>query len=216
LTCLPAGLAWAGNVIPNGDFETGLLTPWTAFSTSAGTFGGGPYPDVVSFDTSGTGASLAAQLNVGFTTSDITPQGGGIEQDLIISTSGTYTFFANIASQDDASGAINADGGTFSILIDGNSLATNSIGAFGTAHQIVTGTLSGSVSLNSGPHTFQVLITRDGTTFGANSPTEYLDNLALNSPDSSTPEPASWGLVALALAGFAVRIGRNRTPAEPK
>ena len=48
--------------VPNGDFETGDLTGWTTFTTTNGTIG---TPAVVPFDTTGSGASNAAEFNVG-------------------------------------------------------------------------------------------------------------------------------------------------------
>jgi hypothetical protein len=62
--------------VVNGDFETGDLTGWTTFTTANGTIG---TPAVVSFDTTGTGASNAAKFNVGRQVlGSGAPEGGGI------------------------------------------------------------------------------------------------------------------------------------------
>ena len=57
------------DLISNGDFSTGL-TGWTVFTTANGTTGAG-LPDVVSFNTTGSGASNSAQFNVGEVNLDI-------------------------------------------------------------------------------------------------------------------------------------------------
>src|SRR5215469_11867190 len=68
------------NLISNGNFATGDLTGWTPFVTANGTNGSG-LPVVVSFDTTGTGASNSAQFNVGEADFPVgVQQGGGISQ----------------------------------------------------------------------------------------------------------------------------------------
>ncbi len=76
------------NLLTNGDFQTGSLAPWTAFTTGNGTNGAG-FPNVVSFDTTGSGASLAAQFQVGEVTFTGAQEGGGIFQSLTLA-GGTY------------------------------------------------------------------------------------------------------------------------------
>jgi hypothetical protein len=195
--------AQAGNILVNGSFGTGSLAPWTPFTTSNGTNGSG-LPDVVMFNTTGTGATNSAQFNVGEVSFDRTQQGGGISESVTASASGMYSFFANIASQDDANGEVNSDAGTFSIVIDGTTDATDSLGAFSSPHQVILGTLSGSVDLTAGTHTFEILITRAFVSSGTATPEEYVTNLALNSPTSGVPEPATYALAGLALAGLAL------------
>ncbi len=201
LALLSGGLATAtaGALLTNGDFQTGDLTGWTTFTTSNGTNGSG-LPDVVSFDITGSGASLAAHFDVGEVTFDGTPQGGGLYQDVNIATAGTYLFSLNIASQDGASGAINSDAGTFSILIDGNTVSSDSLGGFTSSLQILRGTLSGSVNLGAGSHQFEILLTRNFTSAsGGQTPDEYVDNAILG---TAAPEPATFGLCGAALAGL--------------
>jgi len=203
LTAFFAVSAHAGNILVNGDFGTGSLTPWTPFTTSNGTNGSG-LPNVVSFNTTGTGSSNSAHFNVGEVSFNKTQQGGGISQTVDATTAGMYSFFANIASQDDANGLVNSDAGTFSIVIDGTTDATDSLGAFASPHQIIRGTLSGSVDLTSGMHTFEILITRGFASAGTATPDEYVTNLALNAPATGTPEPATYMLAGMALAGLAL------------
>jgi hypothetical protein len=198
--------ASASNLLTNGDFETGVLTPWTAFTTANGTNGTG-LPAVNSFDTTGSGATFAAQFDVGDATFDSTQQGGGLMQGFTAPAAGMYNFFANIASLDDPDGEINGNAGTFSILIDGTTLSSDSLGAFATANQIIRATLSGSVGLTAGAHTFEILITRPFTSVGNQTPQEFVDNISISS--SAAPEPGTFGLAALALLGFALYRSRS-------
>jgi hypothetical protein len=197
-----AGVAAQGtNVISNGNFGTGTLVDWTAVTTANGTNGAG-FPAVASFNTTGTGASDSAEFDVGEVSVSGAPEGGGITQMFTLGSGGAFTFSANIASQDDADMNLNTDAGTYSILIDGTTLASDSLGAFSSPLQITRGTLSGSVNLTGGTHTFEVLITRDFTANGTDTPNEYVTNIALNG--STTPEPATFALAALGLIGLAL------------
>jgi hypothetical protein len=204
-----AAIAQAGSVLINGDFQTGSLSPWTPFTTSNGTNGSG-LPNVVSFDTTGMGASLAAHFNVGAISFDGTQQGGGIQQTFNLSSGGMFNFFANIASQDDADGQINSDAGTFSIFVDSTLLASDFLGGFSSPLQILRGELSGSVDLSAGDHTMEILITRQFLSNGTATPDEYVDNISLSS-NSTVPEPATFGTLGIAIA--AVALYRRRRSA---
>jgi hypothetical protein len=201
LALLSAGvIAHGTNLLTNGDFETGVLTPWTVFTTSNGTNGAG-LPAVNSFDTTGSGATLAAQFNVGEVTVTGLQEGGGLTQGFTAPAAGIYNFFANIASLDDPDGQINGAAGTFSILIDGTTVDSDNLGAFASANQILRGTLGGAVSLTAGAHTFEILITRPFTSASSATPQEFIDNLSIS---SAAPEPGTFALAALALLGFGV------------
>jgi PEP-CTERM motif len=193
------GMARATNLLTNGDFETGVLSPWTVFTTVNGTNGTG-LPAVNSFDTTGSGATLAAQFDVGEATFDSTQQGGGLTQGFTAPGAGMYNFFANIASLDDPDGEQNGDAGTFSILIDGTTLTSDPLGAFSSPNEIIRNSLSGTVALTAGGHTFEILITRQFTSQGTDTPQEFVDNLSVS---SAAPEPGTFALAALALLGFA-------------
>jgi fermentation-respiration switch protein FrsA (DUF1100 family) len=86
----------------NGNFGTGDLTGWTVFTTPNGTNGtlnGVPLPNVVSFDTTGTGATNSAQFEVGIFPfhPPRTEQGGGLSQNVTLSA-GSYIITGDFAS----------------------------------------------------------------------------------------------------------------------
>src|ERR1700683_3636401 len=141
----------------NGSFQTGDLSGWTLLTTPGGTNGtvnSVPLPDVVSFNTTGTGATNSAHFNVGG------PGGGGITQTVTVGTTGLYTITGDFASQSDPNGQVNADAGTFSILVDGTKEDTDSLGGFSSSLQILRGQLSATVSLTAGSHVLGFEITR--------------------------------------------------------
>src|SRR5271170_3310244 len=124
--CLRGGPASA-DTITNGNFETGTLVGWTVFTTSNGRNGDG-LPNVLPFNTAGDGVSDAAHFNVGEASFDFTQQGGGLSQTITAPVNGLYTLTEDFASQDNL--GINVDAGTFSILIDGTTVAMDSLGTF--------------------------------------------------------------------------------------
>jgi hypothetical protein len=211
VTALPSSSALADNLITNGNFETGTLAGWTAFTTSNGTTGAG-LPAVASFDTTGNGVSDAVHLDVGQLTVVLnSQQGGGLSQTFTAPTTGLYTLTEDFASQDDANGQINADAGTFSILIDGVTVATDSLGSFRNpgVPSILRGSFDISVDLTAGSHTIETEVTRIFTTSGSNTPDQFIDNISL-APDSvpDVPEPNTlvlFGSGALGLAGMVRR-----------
>lgn len=208
LVALPSTTGFAANLVVNGNFDTGTLAGWTVFTTANGTTGAG-LPNVVSFNTSGGGASNAAHFDVG-TNVLTSQQGGGLSQTFMAPTAGTYNLSEDFASQDDANGLVNSDAGTFSLLIDGVTVATDSFGAFATAQQILMGSFSVSVNLTAGPHTLETEITRVFNTGGSATPDEYVDNISLTSPGGSqVPEPNSLILLGSGALGLAGAIRRR-------
>ncbi len=194
---LKALIAWAAlapsamfaqNLLLNGDFEAGNLNYWTFFATPNGNLGPG-LPNVVSFDTAGTGTpSDAAQFQAGeFEFNDATghtQQGGGFYQAFNC-TAGQYVISADVAALD-INNFVNGDAGTFSLSIDGTSVANDSLGSINPS-QTIRGSLGDTVTLGAGLHIFQFEITRgflDAGGFG-NTPLEYVDNLSV----TAVPEP---------------------------
>jgi hypothetical protein len=208
LGLLGGGLGTAQAGFINGNFATGDLTGWTVFTTANGTNGidfvtGRPLPDVVSFDTTGTGATNSAHFNVGAPQVG-SPGGGGIFQDVTLSA-GTYTLSGAFASQSDPT-FLNIDAGTFTILVDGVVAQSVDLGAFSTPSQILLGDWSTSITLGAGSHEFSFEITRNFLSSFV-TPQEYVTNLSLTS--GVVPEPASAYLLGAGVAGM-IGYGRLR------
>ena len=92
--------ASAVELIANGDFAAGNFSGWTLFTTTNGTLGPSPLPNVVSFDTNGGGANNAAHFEVGQPTgSEFNVQrGGGLRQSFATTAAGILNFSADIAA----------------------------------------------------------------------------------------------------------------------
>jgi hypothetical protein len=147
-----------GSIVFNGDFGTGDLTGWTVYTMANGSNGTG-LPDVVSFNTTGAGATNSAQFNVGEVSFTGAQAGGGLIQ-LVTLAAGEYTFFANIGAQNSPVGG-NAELGVFSILIDGVTEGTTDLGFWPDANTIELSTLVGVFSVSTpGVYQLQILITR--------------------------------------------------------
>jgi hypothetical protein len=200
--------SYAANVIVNGDFSTGVFTPWTQFTTANGNVNA----SITSFDVTGTGASLAGTFVVGQQTFvSGASEGGGISQFVNTGT-GTGTFNMNIAA-DNAFAADNADGGTFSVLLDGVTETSFAVGQIG-ADSTVRSTLSFSAPVTAGSHEIEILITRAFTPFGNLS--DYVDNISFDAPSgvvSAVPLPAALPLFATGLAGLGLLGWRRKRKA---
>jgi hypothetical protein len=196
----------------NGNFQTGDLTGWTVFTTPHGTNGTldfEPLPNVVSFNTTGSGASLAAQFNVGQANGNGTgQQGGGIFQDVNL-TAGTHTLTGVFASTNDQGAGLNVDAGTFSVLVDGVTEQSDSLGGFSSVPQTLRGSFDVTFTTTAGVHAIDFQITRGYETENGATPLEYLDNLSVTGT-ASVPEPASLMLFACGAVGLISYNWRRR------
>jgi hypothetical protein len=136
----------SANLVANGDFATGDFTDWTLFTTSNGTLGPSPNPQVVMFNVTGGGAQNAAKFNVGEVNFDETQQGGGIFQD-ITTSAGLLDFSAAIASFASGSTGGNDSAGVFSVLLNGVVEATEDLGRI-LPEQELMGSLSFSAPVS--------------------------------------------------------------------
>lgn len=183
----------------NADFETGVLSPWTVTPTTNGQTGSGT-PAVVLFDVTGSGATRAAQFSVGQVAFQSgVPAGINILQTFSLAA-GTYTFSFNYAAQNSGASG-NAQGGIFSLNINGVLSGTTAVGSI-AAGQTVRGTVSQSVVWGGGTMTAGATITRPYTLPPALF--QYVDNFK---PAAAVPEPAT--MLALG-TGVAVLLRRRR------
>ena len=209
------------NLILNGDFETGDFTDWTLFTTPNGSLGPAPVPDVVPFDVTGTGATEAAEFQVGqiVFTLDV-QEGGGIRQT-IVTSAGTVAIHADIAVLN-TSGSENAEGGVFTLFLDSVPVDSFAVGDILNG-VTVRSTLDFTGPINAGNHDLAILITRPyehGGGVGV-TPLEYVDNISLDV--AAVPEPGTIALFSLSLFGIGVarrwragRVSHDTTSPEPQ
>jgi hypothetical protein len=192
-----AGQASAStNLIANGDFASGDFTDWNLFTTSNGTLGGSPNPQVVMFNVTGGGAQNAAKFNVGEVNFDRTQQGGGIYQD-ITTSAGLLDFSAAIAS---FSSLFNQSAGVFSVLLNGVVEATEDLGTIGDGQELM-GSLSFSAPVSAGVQQVEILITRPFISSGdGGTPNQYVTDISAT--EGAVPEPATWAMMLLGFAGL--------------
>jgi hypothetical protein len=186
----PAALA---AVVSNGDFVTSDLTGWTTFTTANGALGDG-LPLVTPFDTTGAGASNAAEFNVGqavFEGSGNTdPQGGGISQS-VTTGAGLFRISADTAAVNQNALSDNSSCGLFELMLDGSVVASHDYGVCAPSATLRFTLAATGLALAAGSHEVRVRITRPFTSFAGSpfrpgSPLEYVDNVTL-SPVSLSP-----------------------------
>lgn len=185
----------------NGTFSTGDLTGWTSFTTSNGTVGGLGFPNVISFDTTGSGASLAAQFHVGQVVFQSGIQhGGGILQTLNLAA-GTYNITADFAAFDPPPVG-NFQAGIFSVLLDGVTQVSTDLG-FINSNQILRGSFNFNVNVAAGVHTFAFQMTRPFI-INSGTPFQYFDNIHISSLNA-VPVPS--GIVMCGIGILCVVTG---------
>jgi hypothetical protein len=184
----------------NPDFQTGDLTGWTSFTTANGT-NGTSLPNVLSFNTTGGGASLAAHFRVGqvvFTSGMFA--GGGILQSLNVAD-GNYVVSLDFAANNTSPTGINAQGGRIALLVDGVVQSPSFTSGFIAGGQTIRTHLDIPVSLTAGIHEFDFQITRNFLASDT-TPEQYLDNIHIS------PVPAPPAVVLLGLGAGCVALQR--------
>jgi hypothetical protein len=192
------------NLIANGGFATGDFTDWTLATTANGSLGPAPPPDVSSFNVTGSGATNAAQFQVGEVSFTGLQAGGSLSQ-IFATGAGTLLFNANIAATDHPGSGGNAEGGVFSVILNGVTLDTVDIGPLGpsfSSPETILGVLSFSDAVSAGSQDLEILITRPYQNGG--TPFEYVTNITANLEGSvPVPEPSSLALFASGLLSLA-------------
>lgn len=181
------------NLVTNGDFQTGDFSAWTSFTTANGRSSSS---NVVSFDTSGSGASLAARFSVGEVTYDGTQQGAGIYQSFT-SDAGLISIAADIAA---SSISRNFEAGVFSLLLDSTVVDSVAFGLIENGVDLLRDTLSYSGTIGAGSHELRILIARPFLVPAGLY--QYVDNVNVNVSATSVPEPATLTLLGLGVAGL--------------
>ena len=199
--------ASATQLVTNGDFATGDFTGWSFFND--GDLGHPPAPQVTSFDVSGSGASLAAEFQVGQFPGTGVPGGGGIGQS-ITTTAGLLTFSADFAAFTFLNIA-NGSGGLFSVLLDGVTLDSFDTGLI-DGLSVERGSLAFSATVTAGSHLLQLQATRPFTNGGGYraTPLQYFDNVSATQSGGAVPEPATWGLMIVGFGVTGAAIRRRR------
>lgn len=201
-TLAAASAAFAAPIIVNGDFQTGDLTGWSTYTTTNGTIG---TPSVEVFEVVSGALNSAAQLRVGQVNFGGPAAGGGIFQSFDLSAGGQYTFTADIASQSTDPKSLNAEGGIFSLLIDGVTVSTYAF------HSINSGiTLRSSLSytgvLAAGTHELRIEALRPFLT-KETTPLQFIDNVTV----AAVPEADALVLLLAGTAVVGLQVARRRT-----
>lgn len=186
-------------LILNEDFESGVFGSWNTFTTPNGTLGHGGL--ITSFDTTGSGTSLAAEFRVGQVIFGGAAAGGGIYRSMLL-VADTYNLSVNVAAF--AHSLSNSSGGIFELLFDNvvvDSFNTASI----SAGAVERSTLFYTNFITAGFHEIRIRITRPFLQT-ADTPYQYIDNIRLESRNAiPMPEPGVIILIALAIIIFSLQ-----------
>ncbi|MCW5937990.1 MAG: PEP-CTERM sorting domain-containing protein [Fimbriimonadaceae bacterium] len=188
--------ARAQNLFVNPGFETGNFNGWTQRNTPSG---GGAPGQVTSFDVTGGGASLAARYIVGNTQFTGTEAGIELVQNLNLTGGVQYSLGFDFAVEN--TGGPNAQGGRFSIIVNGTELSAIAVEQIG-GNQIVRNSVAAIFTPGTtGVYEVGARITRRFEPSIGGLLRQYADNF------QAVPEPTT--VLALA-AGLALLKRRRR------
>ncbi len=194
-----AAQASATNLLVNGSFQSGDFTGWTIGTTSNGTWGQG-FPVVTGWPL---GGMNAAEGEVGEVNFDGTQQGGTLSQTFT-AAGGVGTISLDWAAM--GVGGQNADGGEFTILLDGTQVAQYDTGTI-DANQLLNGTLTANVNLAAGMNTLEIEVTRKYLTAPGGTPYQFVTGADVEG--QGVPEPGSFVLLVSGVLGVASVVSRK-------
>ena len=194
----------SANLLVNGSFQDGNFNGWTLGTTSNGTAGQG-FPIVTAWPVNP--AINSAEYEVGQVNFDPGVYEGATISQMFTSGGGMTTLSFDWAAMGDGIHT-NAEGGLFELILDGSILASHDVGQI-TANQLVNGTLSDTLNLTPGQHTFQVDILRDFLSAPGNSPYQYITNADVEGAGGTTPEPGTLVMLGSGVIGMAGLLRRK-------
>ena len=197
LFALVAAQAGATNLIQNGSFQTNDFSDWTVGTTGNGTWGTG-FPIVTTWPQGGMNAAKGQVGEVNFTGL----QEGGTLTQTFQSTGGAAT---ESLSWDVMSPGGNADGGEFTMILNGVQIAQFDSGSV-NANQLYTGTLTASAGLVNGTNTLEIEVTRRFISTGG---TPYQWVTGVDVEGNGVPEPGSLVLMGSGVLGLAGVLRRK-------
>jgi hypothetical protein len=181
-TALLAALGAHGQLV-NGNFATGDFTGWALFNTPNGT---NSLAQVTQFDITGTGVPVnCAEFEVGNITGS-SDAGAGIYQDVILGA-GRVNISLDIAAATPVP-AGNYDAGTFELLLNGNVVASDSLGSI-AASQTIRSSLNYEGSISAGTDQIEIEMLRPYVSVDSYTPLQYLSDIQLSV--TPAPEPSS-------------------------
>ena len=198
LFALVAAQAGATNLIQNGNFQSGDFTDWTIGTTGNGSWGTG-YPVVTGWPLGGMNAAEGEVGEVNFTGS----QEGGTLTQSFNSAGGAATISLDWAAM--GAGGTNADGGEFTIILNGTQVAQYDTGTI-NADQLLNGVLTANANLNSGTNTLELEVTRKYLTEPGGTPYQYVTGVDV---EGTVPEPGSLVLMGSGVLGLAGMLRRK-------
>ena len=190
--------AGATNLIQNGSFQSGTFADWTIGTTSNGTWGAG-FPVVTGWPL---GGMNSAEGQVGEANFDGTQQGGTLTQSFVSSGGAATVSLDWLAS---APFAGNADGGEFTILLNGTQIAQIDSGSINQG-QMINGVLMANANLKAGANTLEIDVTRRFISVANLTPLQYVTGVDV---EGSVPEPGSIILMGSGVLGLAGVLRRK-------